>query len=157
MRRTISRILSPIDSLIASIPDFFVNIAMRLVIFKVFWTSVQTKITGATFAEQHFAFWNITENTFLKFYFDYSIPFVPTTLAAYMVTFGEFFFALMIFFGLLTRLAALGLFVITMVIQFYIYPDAWWTMHAFWAVILLYLMRFGGGIISLDRILFNKR
>lgn len=157
MRRTISRVLSPIDKLIASTPDFVVNIAMRLIIFNIFWTSVQTKIVGASVAGQNFAFWNITENTFLKFYFDYSIPFVPTTLAAYTVTFGEFFFALMILFGLFTRLAALGLLVITMVIQFYIYPDAWWSTHVFWAVILLYLMRFGGGSVSLDKILLNKR
>lgn len=156
MKKFLCRLLSPIDRILASIPEWIVNVAMRLVIFKVFWFSVQTKITGLTIAGQHFAFWNITDNTFLLFDFEYGIPLIPTSLAAYMGTFGEFFLSLMILFGVLTRFAALGLLLITLVIQLFVYPDAWWTVHVYWVLPLLYLMKHGGGKIALDKLLFKR-
>ncbi len=156
MKNIVRKILSPIDGILSSIPEWCVNLAMRLVIFKVFWFAVQTKIAGWTIAGQHFAFWNVTDNTFLLFDFEYGIPLIPTTLAAYMGTFGEFFLSIMILLGFFTRFAALGLFLMTMVIQFFVYPDAWWTVHVYWVLPLLYLMKYGGGKIALDNIVLKK-
>lgn len=156
MKKVLCQILSPIDANLKKIPEFVVNIAMRLVIFKVFWYSVQTKIVGLTIGGQHFAFWNVTDSTFLLFDFEYNIPLLPSTLAAYMATFGEFFLSLMILFGLLTRFAALGFVIMTLVIQFFVYPDAWWTVHVYWILPLLYLMKYGGGSLSLDSYIFGK-
>lgn len=156
MKQIICKALSPIDKLLASIPEWIVNLAMRIVIFKVFWFSVQTKITGLTIGGQHFAFWNVTDNTFLLFDFEYGIPLIPTSLAAYAGTFGEFFLSLMILLGIATRFAALGLMIMTLVIQFFVYPDAWWTVHVYWVLPLLYLMKYGGGAVSLDKMLLNK-
>jgi putative oxidoreductase len=156
MKNYLCKVLGPIDSLLSTIPEWAVNLAMRLVIFKVFWFSVQTKITGLTIGGQHFAFWNVTDSTFLLFDFEYGIPLIPSEIAAYLGTFGEFFLALMILFGFMTRFAALGLMVMTMTIQFFVYPDAWWSVHVYWALILLYLMRNGGGLLSVDRLLFKR-
>jgi putative oxidoreductase len=156
MQSLIEKTIHSIDTIIPMIPEWFVNIAMRLVIFKVFWFSVQTKISGLTIAGQHFAFWNVSDSTFLLFDFEYGIPLIPSEIAAYLGTFGEFFLALMILLGFMTRFAALGLMVMTMTIQFFVYPEAWWTVHVFWTLILLYIMRNGGGALSLDRVLFKK-
>lgn len=156
MTAYLCKIISPIENLLKMIPEWFVNLAMRLVIFKVFWFSVQTKITGLTIGGQHFAFWNVTDSTFLLFDFEYGIPLIPSELAAYLGTFGEFFLAIMLLLGLMTRFAALGLFVMTMVIQFFVYPDAWWTVHVYWVLPLLYLMKNGGGLLSLDRIICKR-
>lgn len=156
MKQFLCKLLSPIDKNLSRIPEWVVNIAMRLVIFKVFWFAVQTKIAGWTIAGQHFAFWSVTDNTFLLFDFEYGIPLIPTELATYMGTFGEFFLSLMILFGILTRLAALGLMVMTLVIQLFVYPDAWWTVHVYWVLPLLYLMKNGGGSLSLDRLLLKR-
>ena len=156
MKQYLCKLLSPIDTILSRIPEWVVNLAMRLVIFKVFWYAVQTKITGLTIAGQNFAFWNVTDNTFLLFNFEYGIPFISATLAAYMGTFGEFFFSLMILFGFLTRFAALGLMLMTLVIQFLVYPDAWWTVHVYWVLPLLYLMKHGGGKVSLDNLLLKR-
>lgn len=156
MKNYLCKVLGPIDSLLSMIPEWVVNLTMRLVIFKVFWFSVQTKITGLTIGGQHFAFWNVTDSTFLLFDFEYGIPLIPSELAAYLGTFGEFFLALMILFGFMTRFAALGLMVMTMTIQFFVYPDAWWSVHVYWALILLYLMRNGGGLLSVDRLLLKR-
>jgi putative oxidoreductase len=155
MKSIISKVFSPIDNILAKLPEWVVNLAMRLVIFKVFWSAVQTKITGLTIGGQHFAFWNLTDNTFLLFDFEYSIPLIPSVIAAYAGTFGEFFLSLLILLGLFTRFAALGLLIMTLVIQFFVYPDAWWTVHVYWVLPLLYLIKYGGGSLSLDA-LFRK-
>lgn len=153
MKSAICKVITPINTIMSNIPEWFVNLCMRLVIFKVFWFAVQTKINGWTIAGQHFAFWNVTDNTFLLFNFEYGIPLIPSTLAAYMGTFGEFSLSLMILFGVLTRFAALGLLAMTLVIQFFVYPDAWWTFHVYWVLPLLYLIKNGGGKASADNFL----
>lgn len=142
---------SLIDKIFSNLPECLVNLAMRLVIFKVFWFSVQSKITGWTVFDQHFAFWNITDNTFLLFDFEYAIPLIPSIFAAYLATFTEFFFSVMVLIGLFTRFSALGLVLLTLVIQFFVDPSGWWTTHVYWLLILLYLLRYGGGKFSVDR------
>ena len=92
----------------------------------------------------------------MLFEYEYDLPLIPPEIAAYMATFGEFFLSLLIAFGLFTRLGAFGLLMMTLVIQ-YVYPDAWWGSHAYWFVIILYLVRNGGGQISIDRYLFGKK
>ena len=52
--------------------------------------------------------------------------------------------------GLGTRFAALALLGMTLVIQVFVYPDAWPT-HLSWAGLLLYLVGRGGGRLALDR------
>ena len=52
--------------------------------------------------------------------------------------------------GVGTRFAALALLGMTLVIQVFVYPDAWPT-HLSWAGLLLYLVGRGGGRLALDR------
>ena len=54
--------------------------------------------------------------------------------------------------GLFTRLSALALLGMTLVIQVFVYPDAWPT-HLSWAGLMLYLVGRGAGNVSLDRAL----
>ena len=75
--------------------------------------------------------------------------FISSDISAYMATYGEFLLGLAIMLGLLTRLSALGLLGMTLVIQTFVYPDAWPT-HLMWAVPLLYLIKHGGGRVSVD-------
>ena len=55
-------------------------------------------------------------------------------------------------FGLFTRLSAFALLGMTLVIQTFVYPDAWPT-HLSWAAILLPLVARGGGIWSMDALI----
>ncbi len=55
-----------------------------------------------------------------------------------------------------TRLSALGMFIMTMVIQFFVFPDAWLGQHMFWASLLFAVMVLGPGQISLDRVFFRR-
>ena len=44
----------------------------------------------------------------------------------------------------------------TLVIQIFVYPDAWWTVHAYWAALLLVLIARGPGALSLDALFSRK-
>jgi putative oxidoreductase len=67
-----------------------------------------------------------------------------------VATWSEHLLPLLLLLGLGTRLAALGLLGMTLVIQLFVYPDAWPT-HLTWAVALLYLVGRGPGALALDR------
>ena len=56
---------------------------------------------------------------------------------------------------MLTRPAALALLGMTLVIEIFVYPNAFDT-HGVWAVALLYLAKFGPGNLALDRFLFAQ-
>lgn len=150
------RFLSVIDNYARKvgniIPEWAIALCARVALFFVFWNSVQTKIHGMTFFGQHFAFWNLTGNTTMLFEYEYDLPLLPPALAAHMATFGEFFLSLGLLFGLMTRLSALGLLVMTAVIQIFVYPSAW-ALHLLWAVGLIYLVKHGANSISLDKLL----
>ena len=135
------------------VPQWFILLSLRTSIFLIFWLSVQTKITGGTIFGQHLFFWNLTDNTFLLFEYEYDVPFLPATIAAYLATIGEFFLSLGIIFGLFTRFSALGLILMTVVIQ-YAYPN--WQTHLLWLGMLLVLLKYGGGLISLDKALVRN-
>ena len=136
------------------VPVWATPLLLRISIFFVFWNSVQTKISGLTIGGQHFAFWNVTDTTILLFEYDYALPLIPAEIAAYLATFGEFFLSLGILFGLLTRFSALGLLIMTLVIQIFVYPNAW-ALHLMWGSVLLYLVKEGPDVISLDHFLRN--
>jgi putative oxidoreductase len=51
-------------------------------------------------------------------------------------------------------LALMGM---TLVIQIFVYPDAFWTEHALWMAMQLALIVRGGGLFSLDALLARGR
>jgi uncharacterized membrane protein YphA (DoxX/SURF4 family) len=72
--------------------------------------------------------------------------FAPTATSA------EHLFPILLVLGLFTRASALALLGMTLVIQVFVYPDAWPT-HLGWTGLLLPLIAWGGGKASLDRLL----
>lgn len=131
------------------IPEWLVALISRIAIATVFWRSVQTKIEGWEVFGQDLKFWNITDSTFFLFQYEYTLPLLSGKIAAYLASFGEFFLSIAIVLGLLTRLSAMGLLAMTVVIQLFVYPDSW-NVHILWAALLIYLIKHGGGAISLD-------
>jgi putative oxidoreductase len=45
----------------------------------------------------------------------------------------------------------------TMVIQFFVYPEAWWQVHSLWVALALILLVRGAGGLSLDAALTRAR
>ncbi len=146
--------LCALNRLLTAIPEWVISLAARLVVFRVFWLSAQTKITGWTMFGQHFAFWNLTDNVFFQFW-DYPAP-LDSNFMIYAGTFAEFFFAIAIVLGLFTRYAALALIGITLVIQI-VEPAGWWSAHVYWLILLVVLVRQGGGLLSLDSLVLRRR
>lgn len=134
------------------IPEWLVALISRFAIATVFWRSVQTKIEGWQIFGQNLKFWNITDSTFFLFQYEYTLPILSGKIAAYLATFGEFFLSIGILIGLLTRFSAIGLLIMTAVIQLFVYPESW-SVHILWAALLVYLIKHGGGAISMDFLL----
>lgn len=114
---------------------------MRIVVGTVFWLSGRTKVDG----------FSIKSSTFFLFEHEYQVPLLSPVLAAYMATFAEHLLPLLLWLGLGTRFAALGLLGMTLVIQTFVYPEAWVT-HGLWACALIYLVMRGPGVVSLDHL-----
>jgi putative oxidoreductase len=111
---------------------------------------------GAVFLRSGLLKYASWENTLFLFETQYALPVIPFPVAAYLATAAELVFPVLLFAGFLTRFAALALLIMTLVIQVFVYPNAFDT-HGGWAVAFLYLMKFGAGYVSLDYLLFGDR
>ena len=118
-------------------------LVQRLAIAGVFFFSGRTKVDGLL---------TVNDTAFELFRSEYALPLVKPELAAYAATYSEHLFPLLLVLGLFTRLSAAALLGMTLVIQLFVYPDAWPT-HLSWAALLLPLIALGGGRLSLDRLL----
>ncbi|MGH6615740.1 DoxX family protein [Sphingomonas sp.] len=113
----------------------------RLAIAAVFFLSGRTKVEGLL---------TLTPATYELFATEYALPFAPPVVAAHIAAYSEHLFPILLVLGLFTRPAAAALLGMTLVIEIFVYPDAWST-HLSWAAILLPLIARGGGAWSLDR------
>ncbi len=139
LRGAWNRVAAALDGLI--VHDALALI-VRVAIAAVFWFSGRTKVDG---------FLTVNENTFFLFQEEYKVPLVPPDIAAYMATYAETFFPILLVLGLFTRLSAFSLLIMTAVIEIFVYPLAWPT-HLTWAALTLYLIGRGAGKWSLDRV-----
>jgi putative oxidoreductase len=133
-------------SLAERIPTSFIALASRIAVADVFWRSGQTKVSGLA----------IREETFYLFREEYKVPLLPPDLAAYLSTIGEHVFPILLVVGLASRLSALGLFGMTMVIQLFVVPGGW-PEHILWLALLTLIVARGPGAISLDQLIWSGR
>jgi putative oxidoreductase len=77
----------------------------------------------------------------------YGLP-APDTLAL-LVAIAEILLPMLLLIGLATRLAALGLLLMTAVIQL-VFPDGWMNFHLYWAALALAILALGPGRLSVD-------
>lgn len=118
-------------------------LASRLAIAAIFFLSGRTKVEG----------WlSVTPRAYELFRTEYRLPLLAPEVAAHLAAYAEHLFPLLLVLGLFTRAAAVALLGMTLVIQVFVYPDAWPT-HLSWAALLLYLAGRGAGRLSLDRAL----
>ena len=96
------------------------------------------------------------ESTRFLFAEEYSVPLLPSDAAAVLGTFGELVFPLLLFVGLFSRPAALGLFAVN-VVAVISYPalsefacPAAINDHLTWGALLMVILAFGPGRLSLD-------
>ena len=126
-----------------ALPLSVLLLVQRLGIAAVFFQSGRTKVEG---------WFAVPETTIELFRSEYALPLLPPEMAAYAAAGAEHLFPVLLVLGLLSRISALALLTMTLVIQVFVYPDAWPT-HLSWAGLLLPLIALGGGRWSLDRLL----
>jgi putative oxidoreductase len=124
------------------IPYSVLAVPLRLALATVFWNSALTKLDD----------WNAALSLFSD---EYKLPLLPPQLAAYLAVSIELTMPALLVLGLATRLAALVLLGMTVVIEVFVYPLAWPT-HIQWAAMLLVLLCRGSGAASLDRLLSRR-
>lgn len=112
---------------------FFIRFWMA----KIFWYSGMTKIAN----------WQSTVYLFKE---EYKVPLFPPELAAYFSTTFELACPVLLVLGLATRLATLPLLAMTAVIQF-TYLDL--IDHRYWAMLLIFILLYGPGKLSLDHLI----
>lgn len=151
--------LDTIHHALARLPPSAIALLGRFSIAALFWKSGQTKIEGLTIdlvAGQFSLGWpRLAPSAVDLFRDEYRLPLLAPELAAVLAALGEHVLPLLLLLGLATRLSALGLLVMTAVIQLQVYPGAYAT-HGVWAAVLLWLMAGGGGRWSLDHWLAKR-
>jgi putative oxidoreductase len=70
---------------------------------------------------------------------------------AFLVGIAEIVLPVLLLAGLATRFAALGLLIMTGVIQL-VFPEGWTNFHLYWAAIALAIISLGPGALSLDHL-----
>jgi putative oxidoreductase len=119
-------------------PTTILGLMMRIAVGMIFLNAGLAKIAS----------WDITLALFQD---EYMVPLLPSALAAYLATAAELGCSALLFAGFATRLAALPLFGMTLVIQTFVYPQSW-VEHLTWASMLLFLISRGPGMLSLDHL-----
>lgn len=132
-----------LTALTQRIPEDLIALVARLGVAGVFFQSARTKVDGLI---------HITDGTYTLFREEYHLPLIPPDLAAHLATYAEHLFSILLVLGLFTRASALAFLGMTLVIEIFVYPDAWPT-HLSWAGLLIYLVARGGGRFALDRLL----
>ena len=131
------------DFMTVCTPHSLLALVNRVAVAGIFWLSARTKVDG---------WFTVSDSAYALFREEYKLPLLPPELAAQMATVAEHVFPILLVLGLFTRLSALALLGMTLVIQVFVYPDAWPT-HLSWAGLMLYLAGRGAGNVSLDRVL----
>ena len=148
--------------------DYVWPLLLRLVLAWEFWESGITKLHGENwFAEIPWSDWQKG--------FPFPFDQIPVNLNWFLATWSELIFTVMLLLGLFTRFAAISLLVVTVVATAAVHwPAEWGSLTELWSgyvitskgagnyklpllfvVMLLPLVFYGGGKISLDHLLIN--
>jgi putative oxidoreductase len=147
-------------ALLGRIPDGWISLLARFSIAAIFWKSGQTKVENFAIdligGEFHLGLPHLADSAVALFRTEYRLPLLPPELAATMAATAEHMFPVLLLLGLATRFSAAALLLMTLIIEVFVYPDAYPT-HGVWAAALLFLMAKGAGRISLDHQIASYR
>jgi putative oxidoreductase len=116
-----------------------IDLAVRLLVAKVFWDSGMLKLQS----------W---QSTLTLFEYEYAVPLLPPEIAAYLGTAAEISLPVLVALGLAGRLSALALFLfnIVAVVSYPGLSDTGREFHVLWGLLLAVTVVHGPGKLSLD-------
>ena len=115
------------------IPTAIVGLVIRVGVADVFWRSGQTKVDG----------WHVTETAVQLFRDEYRLPVLTPEVAATLAAVSEHLFSALLLVGLAARLSALGLLVMTLVIEVFVYRRTGGTPALVWVLAVCHRSRAG--------------
>ncbi len=138
------------DWLASRVPEGLALLLTRVALAGIFWRSGRTKVEDGSLL-------SISDQAYFLFEYEYTGLPIPPAIATPMATWAEHLFPILLVLGLLTRFSALSLLIMTLVIQLFVYPEAWWQTHILWVAMAAVLVSRGGGLFSLDALLASRR
>ncbi len=125
-------------ALLNAVPYSALVLVARIATFSVFFRSGLVKLDD----------WNATLSLFQN---EYNVPVLPPEIAAKLAASMELGLSTLVLVGLFSRLSALGLLGMVLVIQTFVYPMAW-PDHIQWLAFMIFIVCRGPGAISLDHL-----
>ncbi|MDW5318397.1 DoxX family protein [Rhizobium sp. PL01] len=141
------------EGLLAAVPQSLPLLALRFALAIPFFKSGLTKWDGFLTLSQGARY--LFEQEFKLHIFGSEIPYPFPLAMATAAGIGELILPILLILGLATRFAALGLLLMTAIIQLSI-PDGWANFHLPWAAMALALVVFGGGRIAVDPLVMPR-
>lgn len=126
--------------LLSKFPHIILASLARFVVGLQFYKSGILKFDG---------WFNISDTTIYLFTEEFSGVPIPPVLGAHMAGYAEVTFGVFLLVGFASRFSALALLGLTAVIEIFVYPEAY-ILHGLWAVALLYVIKYGPCMISVD-------
>lgn len=136
-----------------AVPEGIALLVTRVALAGIFWRSARTKVEeGSLLTIKDTTFFQFSDAPFNQ------VPVLNGELGAYVTTYMEHVLPILLLFGLATRLGALGVLGMTLVIQTFVFPEmaVWWQTHILWVAMALVLIVRGGGLFSLDRLIGHR-
>jgi putative oxidoreductase len=138
------------SEMVSKYPAWLSLLFLRVALAVPFFYSGLTKCDG---------FLNLSGNAIFLFkeefklhLFGRMIDYPAPVIAAWLSGIFEIMLPILLVIGLATRLSALGLLIMTAIIQITI-PDGWTNFHLPWAAMAMAIMSFGPGKLSMDHLL----
>ncbi len=159
----ITGLYSAFTALCGKVPYTIVALVCRVAAAIPFWRSGQSKLDGGDIFGIKYELFSLKASKVYLFANEFGFSDMIAPTAAQMAALGENLLPPLLFLGLMTRVGALGLLVMTAVIQFYVFPEELlnpngnWAEHLQWAAPLMVVLQRGPGAISLDGILGRFR
>lgn len=154
---------SRFSALCSKVPYTIVALACRVAAAVPFWRSGQSKLDGVDLFGVKYDLFSLKASKVYLFQEEFGFPEAIAPLAAQMAALGENLLPPLLVLGLLTRVGALGLLIMTAVIQFYVFPEELlnpngnWAMHLQWAAPLMVVLQRGPGALSIDALVGRRK
>lgn len=147
--RLISKMIAALETFGRTIAPPVVRVALALPFLRsglTRWDPFPTLSLGTQF---------LFENQFKLHLFGHLVDIPAPMVAAWLTAVAEIALPTLLLLGLATRFAALGLLIMTGVIQLVV-PEGWANFHLYWAGLALALLALGAGPLSLDALLARR-
>ncbi|MGD0025745.1 MAG: DoxX family protein [Xanthobacteraceae bacterium] len=156
----VAYVIDRIVAVCGIVPYALVALILRLVVARDFFLAGQAQVDGPTIPLSFQGFdyslilpAQVRDEALNALTTHFAAGSVFSTVIAYCLIYAEFLLPICLVIGFGTRIAALLLLIVTVLLQVYVAPEALWTTHVYWGAMLLVLMTCGAGEISLDRLI----